>query len=84
MKALLNWRYYVITALLAVGMYAVMAMFADDTLPMLEWAVVRILLATVAAVTFLALGRLIKHWMANGEIPEITNYTNQIEHGDQN
>lgn len=83
MKVLLNWRYYIITALFAVGVLAIAAIFGEDNRPLFEWICARIGYAGIAAVAFYIMAKLTAIWSALGEIPEMTNLTNTEEHGNQ-
>lgn len=75
MKALLNWRYYVMTVLLAIGIIALARAFAEPAIPMtvLQWDIQVILSLLVCISCFLLLGWLTRRWSANGKIPEYTN-----------
>ena len=73
MKSLLNWRYYVIYALLAVGCISVLAIFSEEERPLAQWIEVRIYLALIATVSFYVMNRLRIRWESRGEIAELKN-----------
>lgn len=62
MKQIFNWRWWVLSALLAVGFLMVALMFGEDNLPLIEFIEVRIYLAIAAYACFYTLGRLTKRW----------------------
>lgn len=68
MKQLLNWRQWVLYALLTIGFFAVILIFGDDELPMAQWIEVRIYLALIAAACFYPLCKLTKKWEREGKI----------------
>lgn len=73
MNRLLNWRQWVLYALLAVGFFAIMAIFGDDERALSEWIEARVYLAAIAVTCFYSLWRLTKKWEREGKIPEFTN-----------
>ena len=73
MKAITNWRYYVMAVLFTVGALCVTLAFGDDELPMGEWLIAHLRLFGFGIASFFTLGRLTKHWEVRGEIPEFTN-----------
>lgn len=73
MKAIFNWRYYVIFALLTIGLLSFLAIGAKDNLPLEMWIKLRVYLAITAFVSFFTLNRLRIYWEKKGEIPEFTN-----------
>ena len=73
MKALLNWRYYVLTALFTVIFLSVALIFGEDERPLGQWAETRVYLAAFSCVCGFALGRLSKKWEREGKLPEFTN-----------
>lgn len=68
MKQLLNWRWWVLSALLSVGFLMVALMFGEDNLPLIEFIEVRIYLAIAASACFYILGRLTKRWQNKGKV----------------
>ena len=73
MKAIFNWRYYVIFALLAIGLLSFLAIGAEDSLPLGAWIKLRIYLAIIAFGSLYAMNRLRIHWEKEGKITEFTN-----------
>lgn len=73
MKALLNWRYYVLTALFAAIFLSVALIFGEDERPLGQWVVTRVYLAAFTCVCGFAFGRLSKKWECEGKVPELTN-----------
>lgn len=73
MKAIFNWRYYVIFVLLAIGLLSFLAIGADDNRPLGAWIELRLYLALIAFGSFYAMNRLRIHWEKKGDIPEFTN-----------
>lgn len=78
MKALLNWRYYVMFALFVVGLLALTRAFGEQPTAQsdLEWFKQFALSFSVSAGCFYTLGRLTKRWEARGEIPQLTKLNN--------
>lgn len=77
MKAILtNWRYYVISILFAVGMFATAYPFGDPVCPMSdgEWFAQAFISFAVGAGCFFTLYFCIVYWEHKGQIPEITNH----------
>lgn len=72
---LLNWRYYVMTLLLAVGLLSMLAVFGRgyEDRPILVWFGIRLGFLFVAFVNFYTLRRLRIRWESRDEIPEFTN-----------
>lgn len=68
MKALMNWRYYVIVALCLLGFFCLFAGFSDSC-GLLEY----FLFELSAALLFYSLSKCIKHWERHKQIPEWTN-----------
>lgn len=68
MKQILNWRWWVLSALLGVGFLMVALMFGEDNLPLIEFIEVRIYLAIAASACFYTLGRLTKRWQNKGKV----------------
>lgn len=75
MKLLLNWRYYAIVALMAIGMAGVMCAVGDDAEPITEaaWQLRMLGFVSVAAISFYTLARLARRWQRDGKIPEFTD-----------
>lgn len=73
MKALLNWRYYVIYGLFAIGLYSLLAISGNDDRPLGAWIEIRLYLALISATSFYTLRRLRIYWESKGKIPEFTN-----------
>lgn len=75
MKALSNWRYYIMTALFTVGFLAIARAFGEPAVQMsdLEWFKQVLLSLSVGVPCLYVLGRLIKRWEREGKIPEFTN-----------
>ena len=73
MKSLLNWRYYVIYALLAIGIISVLGIFSEEERPFAEWLKVRVYLALIATASFYVMNRLRIRWESRGEIAELKN-----------
>lgn len=70
MKVLLNWRYYVIAALFAIGFLAIARLFGEPTEPMTdaEWLMQSAISLSVGVPCFYTLFRLIKQWELKGNI----------------
>ena len=68
MKQILNWRWWVLSALLGVGFLMVALMFGEDNLPLIEFIEVRIYLAIAASACFYTLSRLTKRWQNKGKV----------------
>lgn len=72
MKALLNWRYYVIVALGVVGFLALLRAFGEPMVPMsfAEFLLHFILSVSISFGCFKALRVLVAKWKAQNKIPE--------------
>lgn len=71
MKALLNWRYYVMAVLFFSGALAVARAFSlPDTMTDLEWSKQFLLSLTVGIPCFVLFGILTGKWEREGKIPE--------------
>ena len=64
MRGLLNWRYYVITALFGLGMCLLCSDYEDEAL----WWVSKF----IAAACIYAFYRLVKRWDNSGKIEELS------------
>ena len=75
MKAIYNWRYYVMTALFAIGMICLMAACGEPSQTMSSAKLTAISWGYFAASMgcFYTLHRLTRRWDAEGSIPEISN-----------
>lgn len=73
-KVLLNWRYYVITALFSLGMLFIMASCGDpvEQMSFAKETFLRLFYFAIGFGLFWVLGQCVKHWEANNEIPEFT------------
>lgn len=73
MKALLNWRYYVMTALFICGALAIARAFSlPDSMTDLEWSKQFLLSLAVGVPCFIVFGKLTSRWSRAGKIPEFT------------
>lgn len=74
MKALLNWRFYVLLALFAAGMLGLLVAAGEPVEPMSEARLCVQTLASlgVTAISFFILSKLIRKWEAEDKIPELT------------
>lgn len=78
MKALLNWRYYVLLALFSVGALATMVAFSEpDSATAPSPLVQTAACLAVAIPSFYALGCLMDRWSRAGLIPEILTHKPQ-------
>jgi len=73
-KALLNWRYYVLFAIAAVGTVALFGVPADDSK---TWFADMLLSKAIAVLAWWAWYKLISKWEAKGVIPEMTQLINE-------
>lgn len=73
MKALLNWRYYVMTTLLSIGIISVMMIAGEDDRSLLDWLIIRLILGVVSVACFYALSKLTTKWERENLIPEFSN-----------
>lgn len=75
MKALLNWRYYVMVLLAAIGTIAFMYPFGDTAEPIGigKWLVILILSQSIAFPVFALLGKLTRKWERENKIPEFSD-----------
>lgn len=70
MKAIItNWRYYVLVALLAIGLFALISEPIEES----NWCATFLISKGIAAISFYALYLCVKSWEAHGDIPEFTN-----------
>lgn len=74
-KILLNWRYYVLSALFYVGFFGIMIAFGEPTehLSSAQWFAHFLRSLSIGAAAFGLLAALIRRWERQGAIPEITN-----------
>lgn len=79
MKAILNWRYYVIAILFAFGFLSVARVFGEPTHPMTneQWLGQVIISLTVAAVSFFLFRFCVAYWERRDEIDEFSNLKNE-------
>lgn len=75
MKAITNWRYYVMTALFAVGMLCLMAACGEPSAAMstAKLTVITFGYFATSMGCFYVLHRLTRRWEAEGAIPEYSN-----------
>ncbi len=75
MKAILNWRYYAIFALLAIGALFAARIFGEPSRPVADaaWCLQAVISAAVSAASFLLLARCVNRWQRRGQIPAITD-----------
>lgn len=78
MKAILNWRYYV---LIIIGTVSVVAIFGvpEDSLPMGEWMTSLLISKGIGVLAIYVLNKLISHWEARNLIPEFTDMYQEEE-----
>lgn len=74
MKALLNWRYYVMAVLFTAALLLVLFAFGKDDLPIEVSMPLHFGLFGAGIGLFCILGRCVSRWEASGKIPEYTNY----------
>lgn len=76
MKALLNWRYYVLLVLFSAGTLATMVAFSEPepALPHPDPLTQTFLSLAIAIPSFYVLGRLMARWSKAGLIPEILKH----------
>lgn len=75
MKILLNWRYYIMAAMMAAGALLVFGAGGDFTVgtSLAAEMFTRTALAAVGFAVFYVMHRLTARWERDGEIPEFTN-----------
>lgn len=75
MKAILNWRYWIIALLFTIGIIAMGRAFGNEVEAMTdsEWLMQVAVSFGIGSGSFFALGKCIRHWEKNGDIPEFTN-----------
>lgn len=75
MKALLNWRYYVMIALLGAGLLLVFAAVGScvSLLGFMTEILCRLVFAASGIGTLCVMHRLTEYWGSRNEIPEFTN-----------
>ena len=75
MKAIFNWRYYVVSALLAIAIISVARAAGEPSEPISEaqWFQQAALSLSIAALNIYALVRLVRKWTRGNKIPELTN-----------
>lgn len=74
MKAILNWRYWVIAILFSIGLIAIGCSFgeASETKSDSEWLLRVAISFSIGSGSFYALGRCIRYWERERKIPEFT------------
>ena len=75
MKAIFNWRYYVVSALLAIAIISVARAAGEPSEPISEtqWFQQITFSLSIAALSIYALVRLVRKWTHDNKIPELTN-----------
>lgn len=75
MKILTNWRYYVMVAMMGVGMLLVFGAGGGDwvTMSLAAEMLCRLAFAAAGFGVLYAMHRLTERWESKGEIPEFTN-----------
>lgn len=83
MKALLNWRYYILATTLMAGVIHVLVAFGDPLMGISVGVWFALVLSNlIAAVTwFLCFFALSSTWERAGKLPEITNAKNAVSDG---
>ena len=77
MKALLNYRYYVLAVIITVAIIGVFSEPAEE-LPTANWFYAFLLSKAIGFAAIYAAARLVKRWERRGAIPELTNTVNSI------
>lgn len=73
-KALLNYRYYVLLAILCITILGVFSV-PDDDLPLKIWMILFIILKIIGFGAGYVLYRLITYWQSKNLMPELTKMT---------
>lgn len=75
MKALLNWRYYIIFVIFSIGMLFLMSSFGDtvEEMSITKEMFLRFLYFGISILAFYILKRIVDYWESRDEIPEMTN-----------
>lgn len=78
MKAILNWRYYI---LFIIGMVATIGIFGvpDDNLPPMKWTANLLVSKGIGALAGYAFYKLIAYWEVRNLIPEWTKMYQDME-----
>lgn len=77
MKALLNYRYYVLAVIITVAIIGIFAVPNDD-LPLNNWIYTLVSSKAIGFAAGYIAARLIKRWERLGTIPELINTVNNI------
>ena len=74
MKAIFNWRYWVIAILFTAGILAIGRAFGDavETMSDNEWLIQVAVSFTIGSGCFFVLGMSVRRWEREGKIPEFT------------
>lgn len=81
MKALLNWRYYVIFVLFSIGIIALMASGGDpvEEMSLAKELFLHALYFGISMLSFYILKRVVDYWEARDLIPELTKLAEEDE-----
>lgn len=75
MKAILNWRYYVIHLLVIAGMLGIIGACGEPAplMSVTEYLLQTALYLFGTVISFYVLYRCVRRWESRGELPEFTN-----------
>lgn len=76
-KILKNYRYYVLTVVLAIAVIGIMAVPNDD-LNLLNWLYVLVSTKAIGLLAGCLANYLVKRWEKQGTIPELTDVVNNF------
>lgn len=78
MKAIINWRYYVLFILASVAILGIFSI-PDDNLSMTEWLKNLVISKSIGVAAIFGYARLIKIWEKKNLIPELSNLIKEEE-----
>lgn len=73
MKAIFNWRYFVLYALFMVGVVSLIFISADDERSLGAFIETRLYLALISIMSFYLMNKLRVRWESQGKTPKFIN-----------
>ena len=78
MKAITNWRYYILLIIAGISTLGIFSI-PDDNLSMIDWMKCLLISKAIGVAAFLAYIKLIKIWEKRNLIPELSNLIKEDE-----
>lgn len=78
MKAIINWRYYVLFIIAGIAILGIFSI-PNDNLSMIEWVTNLVISKSIGVAAIFGYARLIKIWEKKNLIPELSNLIKEEE-----